>query len=70
MSMDFEIGRTMAEELPFVPLYDYNKLLNGEYNEEDFHKQYMKYKNISIKDFPKVFKKQFKEYEAYYKKLG
>lgn len=70
MSMDFEIGRTMAEELPFVPLYDYNKLLNGEYNKEDFHNQYMKYKDVSIKDFPKVFKKQFKEYEKYYKKLG
>lgn len=27
MSMDFTIGRTMAEELPFIPGYDYEKML-------------------------------------------
>lgn len=69
MSMDFEIGRTMAEELPFVPLYDYSKLLNGQYDEEEFHNHYLKYKDISIKDYPKIFKKEFKDYEYYYKKL-
>lgn len=28
MSMDFTIGRTMAEELPFIPGYDYEKCLS------------------------------------------
>lgn len=68
MSMDFEIGRTMAEAIHFVPLYDYKKLLDGTYDEEEYHNQYKKYRDIQIKDYPRIFKKEFKEYERIYQK--
>lgn len=42
MSMDFEVGRSQGEELPFAVGYDYNRLLNfkGEWKgskEEEYY---------------------------------
>lgn len=31
MAMDFVIGRSMAEELPFIPGYDYRKMLEPDF---------------------------------------
>lgn len=60
MSMDFEIGRTMAEELPFIPGYDYNKLLKPDFSEEEYLEEYKKFKDISIKEYPEKFPELFK----------
>ena len=67
MSMDFGVGRSMAEELHFIPGYDYNKLLSQDFSLEEYHEKYKKYKHIEIKDYPKIFTKEFKEYEKSYK---
>lgn len=63
MDMDFEIGRSMAEELPFVPLYDYRKMLEPDFDLEAYMEEAKKYKHISIKDYPKYFSKEMKQYE-------
>lgn len=63
MDMDFELGRSMAEELPFVPLYDYRKMLQPDFNLEAYMEEAKKYKYISIKDYPKYFAKEMKQYE-------
>lgn len=68
MSMDFEIGRTMAEELKFIPNYDYRKMLEPGFSVEEYMEEYKKYKHIAIEDFPKVFPKEFKDYERKYRK--
>ena len=66
MSMDFGIGRSMAEELPFIPGYDYNKMLEPDFSVEEYMEEHKKYKGIEIKDYPKLFPKEFKAYEKYY----
>lgn len=63
MDMDFELGRSMAEELPFIPLYDYRKMLKPNFNLEEYMEEAKKYKHISIKDYPKYFAKEMKQYE-------
>ena len=63
MDMDFELGRSMAEELPFVPLYDYRKMLEPDFDVEAYMEEAKKYKHISIKDYPKYFAKEMKQYE-------
>ena len=68
MSMDFEIGRTMAEELPFIPGYDYRKMLEPDFSVEEYMEEHKKYKHVEIKDFPKMFPKEFKKYEEDFKK--
>lgn len=68
MSMDFGIGRSMAEELPFIPGYDYRKMLQPDFSVDEYMEEHKKYKHIEIKDFPKVFKKQFSKYEEDFKK--
>ena len=62
MSMDFGIGRSMAEELPFIPGYDYSKMLEPDFSVEEYMAEHKKYKHIHIKDFPKLFKKEFEYY--------
>ena len=62
MSMDFGIGRSMAEELPFIPGYDYNKMLEPDFSVEEYMLEHKKYKHVQIKDFPKLFKKDFDYY--------
>ena len=61
MSMDFTIGRNMAEELPYIPGYDYNKLLREDFDIDEYYREYNKYRDIPISDYPKKFKKYFKE---------
>lgn len=67
MSMDFSIGRTMAEELPFIPGYDYSKMLEPNFSVEEYLEEAKQYKHLDIKDYPKHFKKEMdkigKQYE-------
>lgn len=63
MDMDFELGRSMAEELPFVPMYDYRKMLQPDFDLEAYMEEAKKYKHISIRDYPKYFAKEMKQYE-------
>lgn len=63
MDMDYTIGRTMAEELPFIPGYDYNKMLQPDFSVEEYMEEHKKYKGISIADFPKLYKKEMKAYK-------
>ncbi|MCM1438831.1 MAG: DNA polymerase [Roseburia sp.] len=67
MSMDFGIGRSMAEELPFIPGYDYSKMLEPDFSVEEYMEEHKKFKGIEIKDYPKLFPKEFKRYEEYYR---
>ena len=62
MDMDFTIGRTMAEEYPFIPGYDYNKMLDPNWDE----KEYMKLAHqvpCSIQDYPKYYSKEMEAYK-------
>lgn len=68
MDMDYTIGRTMAEELPFIPGYDYNKMLQPDFSVEDYMEEHKKYKGISIADFPKLYSKEIKQYEKDFKR--
>lgn len=68
MSMDFGIGRSMAEELPFIPGYDYSKMLDPNFSVEEYMEEHKKFKGIEIKDYQKLFPKEFKAYETYYKR--
>lgn len=68
MEMDFVIGRSMAEELPFIPGYDYRKMLEPDFSVEEYMEEYKKYKHIKIKDYPKIFKKEIKKYKEEYEK--
>ena len=61
MSMEFEIGRTMGEELPFIPGYDYSKMLKPDFSVEAYMEEYHKFKDIPIKDYPKHFPELFKQ---------
>ena len=61
MSMDFEIGRTMAEELPFIPGYDYRKMLEPDFSVEEYMEEHKKFKGIDIKDYPKRFPEEFEK---------
>lgn len=63
MSMDFSIGRTMAEELPFIPLYDYRKMLEPNFSVEEYMEEHRKYKSLDISEYSKVFSKEIKQYE-------
>lgn len=66
MSMDFEVGRSQGEELPFAVGYDYNRLLNfkgewkGSKEEEYYFSLVNKCKSVGIKDYPKVYPEYFK----------
>lgn len=68
MAMDFVIGRSMAEELPFIPGYDYRKMLEPDFSVEEYMEEHKKYKHIKIKDYPKIFKKEIKRYKEEYEK--
>ena len=63
MSMDFTIGRSMAEELPYIPGYDYRKMLEPDFDVDKYMEEHKKWKGISIKEFPNKFPEYFnKEY--------
>lgn len=68
MEMDFVIGRSMAEELPFIPGYDYRKMLEPDFSVEEYMEEHKKYKHIKIKDYPRIFKKEIKKYKEVYEK--
>lgn len=55
MSMDFVIGRSMAEELPFIPGYDYRKMLKPDFNTDEYLEEHRKYRGIEIEDYPKLY---------------
>lgn len=61
MSMDFTVGRTMAEELPYIPGYDYNKMLSKDFDIGEYYAEHRKVKNIPIEKYPKKFKSYFDE---------
>lgn len=63
MDMDYTIGRTMAEELPFIPGYDYNKMLQPDFSVEEYMKEAKKYEGISIAEYKTKFKKEIKAYQ-------
>ena len=67
MDMDYTIGRTMAEELPFIPGYDYNKMLQPDFSVEEYMKEAKKYEDISIAEYKTKFKKEIKKYEEDFK---
>lgn len=68
MSMDFVIGRSMAEELPFIPGYDYRKMLEPDFSVEEYMEEHKKYKHIPISEYKKRFNKQMKQYEKDFKR--
>lgn len=63
MDMEFVIGRSMAEELPFIPGYDYKKMLEPDFSVEEYMEEHKKYKHIPISEYKKRFNKQIKKYE-------
>lgn len=63
MDMEFVIGRSMAEELPFIPGYDYKKMLEHDFSVEEYMEEHKKYKHIPISEYKKRFNKQMKQYE-------
>nr|UWI37885.1 MAG: DNA polymerase family A [Bacteriophage sp.] len=68
LSMDFVIGRSMAEELPFIPGYDYRKMLEPDFSVEEYMEEHKKYKHIPISEYKKRFNKQMKQYEEDFKR--
>lgn len=69
MDMDFVIGRSMAEELPFIPGYDYRKMLEPDFSVEEYMEEHKKYKHIPISEYKKRFNKQMKQYEEDFKQI-
>lgn len=69
MSMDITIGKSMAEELPFIPGYDYNKMFEPDFNTDEYLEEHRKYKNIDISEYPKLYKKEIKEFEQKFYKV-
>jgi DNA polymerase I-like protein with 3'-5' exonuclease and polymerase domains len=68
MDMDFSIGRSMAEELPFIPGYDYKKMLEPDFSVEAYMEEYNKYKHINTKDFSKIYAKEINYHKQLFKK--
>ena len=76
LSMDFTIGRSMAEELPFMPGYDYTRMLKPDFSVEEYMEEYHKFKTRKIGNFsaasPEVFmelyKKEIHKYQREYEK--
>lgn len=68
MDMEFVIGRSMAEELPFIPGYDYKKMLEPDFSVEEYMEEQKKYKHIPISEYKKRFNKQMKQYEEDFKR--
>lgn len=67
MDMDYHVGRTMAEELPFIPGYDYKEMLKPDFDVDKYMEEAKKYSSIPISDYPKHFSKQMKKYEEDFK---
>lgn len=61
MSMDITIGRSMAEELPFIPGYDYRKMLEPDFNTDEYLEEHRKFKGIEIEDYPKLYTEEIEK---------
>lgn len=61
MSMDITIGRSMAEELPFIPGYDYNKMFEPDFNTDEYLEEHRKFKGIEIEDYPKLYTEEIEK---------
>ena len=67
MSMNFTVGRTMAEELPYNPFYDYSKMLSEDFDIDEYYSLYREKRNhykdtmgLDIENpgtYPTIFKK-------------
>lgn len=68
MSMDFVIGRSMAEELPFIPGYDYRKMLEPDFDPEKYLEEHRKFKGIEIEDYPKLYPEEIERNKREFKK--
>lgn len=68
MSMDFVIGRSMAEELPFIPGYDYRKMLEPDFNPDEYLEEHRKFKGIEIKDYPKLYPEEIEKNKREFRK--
>ena len=68
MSMDFVIGRSMAEELPFIPGYDYRKMLEPDFNPNEYLEEHRKFKGIEIEDYPKLYPEEIEKNKREFRK--
>lgn len=68
MSMDFVIGRSMAEELPFIPGYDYRKMLKPDFNPDEYLEEHRKYRGIEIEDYPKLYPEEIERNKEDFRK--
>lgn len=68
MSMDFVIGRSMAEELPFIPGYDYRKMLEPDFDPEKYLEEHRKFKGIEIEDYPKLYPEEIERNKREFRK--
>lgn len=68
MSMDFVIGRSMAEELPFIPGYDYRKMLEPDFDPEKYLEEHRKFKGIEIEDYPKLYLEEIERNKREFRK--
>lgn len=68
MSMDITIGRSMAEELPFIPGYDYRKMLEPDFNPDEYLEEHRKFKGIEIEDYPKLYSEEIEKNKREFRK--
>lgn len=68
MSMDITIGRSMAEELPFIPGYDYNKMFEPDFNPDEYLEEHRKFKGIEIEDYPKLYPEEIEKNKREFRK--
>lgn len=68
MSMDITIGRSMAEELPFIPGYDYRKMIEPDFNPDEYLEEHRKFKGIEIEDYPKLYPEEIEKNKREFRK--
>lgn len=68
MSMDITIGRSMAEELPFIPGYNYKKMLQPDFDPDKYIEEHRKFKGIDIKDYPKLYPEEIERNKGDFRK--
>ncbi len=67
LSMDFTVGRSMAEELPFIPGYDYRKMLEPDFEVDAYLELHKKFKDIDTSQYNQIYSKEIKKYEEDFK---
>lgn len=68
MSMDITIGRSMAEELPFIPGYNYKKMLQPDFDPDKYIEEHREFKGIDIKDYPKLYPEEIERNKEDFRK--